>query len=232
MTIHVIMGSTVPVLVTEIGMSRDGCLWEAAQVVVLLSRTHYAKDIYFVDNADIMAQVLFDCLKRGGQYSKYMLYLLDSLCRDSMEGNTPFIIDQTHPDNPFRPKDATLPPPNTLVSYILVSLRDSSKTYVGYTGNLRKRLNTHNSESGGSKYTRRPHLKPWGLLGYVVGFELSQDASRFERKWQVLTRNAQRLAAGSLNASAKMNLSQQIMSDRSYSNLRLVVCGTVEATIS
>jgi hypothetical protein len=47
-TVHGIMGSTVSTLVTQIDRSVGLTLWEAAMVVVLLSRTRRASDIYFI----------------------------------------------------------------------------------------------------------------------------------------------------------------------------------------
>jgi len=49
--------------------------------------------------------------------------------------------------------------------YFLRSLKDSSKTYIGYTTNLRQRLDTHNSD--GSTYTK-PY-RPW-ILKMFLGF--------------------------------------------------------------
>ncbi len=45
--------------------------------------------------------------------------------------------------------------------YLIRSLKDSSKTYVGYTTNLKERFETHNS--GGSIHTKQH--RPWKLIG-------------------------------------------------------------------
>jgi hypothetical protein len=47
MTIHAVMGETVTYLVTKIGQDADDVLWEAAQAIVLLSRTRYGKNLFF-----------------------------------------------------------------------------------------------------------------------------------------------------------------------------------------
>ena len=59
--------------------------------------------------------------------------------------------------------------------YLLRSLKDSSKTYVGYTTNLEQRLETHNS--GGSIHTKS--FKPWELVTYVA-FSSEEKAKSFE----------------------------------------------------
>jgi putative endonuclease len=60
--------------------------------------------------------------------------------------------------------------------YFLRSLKNPSKTYVGYTSNLQQRLETHNS--GGSVHTRL--YKPWKLVVYVA-FNTEEKALAFEK---------------------------------------------------
>ena len=51
--------------------------------------------------------------------------------------------------------------------YILRSVKDPRKTYVGFTNNIANRLDTHNT--GGSIYTAK--YCPWKLLGYTTFFD-------------------------------------------------------------
>ena len=60
--------------------------------------------------------------------------------------------------------------------YFLRSVKDFSKTYIGYTINVQQRLDVHNS--GGSVYTKQD--KPWKLIAYVA-FESEQKALEFEK---------------------------------------------------
>ena len=60
--------------------------------------------------------------------------------------------------------------------YLLRSLQDSSKTYVGYTTNLDQRLETHNA--GGSLHTKQH--RPWGLVMYLA-FNSEDKAKAFEK---------------------------------------------------
>jgi putative endonuclease len=48
--------------------------------------------------------------------------------------------------------------------YLLRSINDPTKTYIGWTINVEQRLETHNS--GGSIHTSA--FKPWKLISYVA----------------------------------------------------------------
>ena len=60
--------------------------------------------------------------------------------------------------------------------YLLKSLKDSSKTYIGYTIDLAQRLEMHNS--GDSVHTKK--YMPWKLVMYLA-FDSEQKAIEFEK---------------------------------------------------
>lgn len=60
--------------------------------------------------------------------------------------------------------------------YFIRSLKDSSKTYVGYTTDLKQRMETHNS--GGSVHTKKD--RPWKLVVYLA-FDIEEKAQAFEK---------------------------------------------------
>lgn len=60
--------------------------------------------------------------------------------------------------------------------YLVQSLADPSRRYVGMTGDLKTRLNEHNG--GGSGHTSRH--RPWRLVTYVA-FSDRMQAEAFER---------------------------------------------------
>ena len=63
--------------------------------------------------------------------------------------------------------------------YLLQSLSNNNRTYVGYTKNPPKRLRQHNGEiAGGAKYTRS--YRPWRMIGYIEGFPDKRTALQFE----------------------------------------------------
>ena len=66
------------------------------------------------------------------------------------------------------------------IVYILKSHVDSSKTYVGLTCNLEKRLKEHNEEE--SYYTKR--YAPWHVETYIV-FNGKTTAETFEKYLKV-----------------------------------------------
>jgi len=60
--------------------------------------------------------------------------------------------------------------------YLLKSLKNPNKTYIGYTIDIVQRLGTHNS--GGSVYTKDD--RPWKLVMYLA-FESESKALEFEK---------------------------------------------------
>lgn len=66
--------------------------------------------------------------------------------------------------------------PNMYYVYLLKSLKNPSKKYIGYTTNIDQRLEVHNS--GGSIYTKPD--RPWKLITYLA-FDSEQKAIEFEK---------------------------------------------------
>lgn len=69
--------------------------------------------------------------------------------------------------------------------YLLRSVKNPLKTYIGYTTNLNQRLETHNS--GGSIYTELD--RPWELVMYL-SFANQAKAKAFEQYIKVGSGNA------------------------------------------
>jgi putative endonuclease len=65
--------------------------------------------------------------------------------------------------------------PNTNIVYVLRSMTNDARYYVGLTSNLNDRLATHNS--GGSTHTRRD--RPWQLV-VSLEFTSPEGAVAFE----------------------------------------------------
>jgi predicted GIY-YIG superfamily endonuclease len=62
------------------------------------------------------------------------------------------------------------------IVYVLVSLKDPKRHYVGITQNLEDRLRTHNSDGVG--YAK--HYAPW-RVGTYVAFDNKMLAIKFEK---------------------------------------------------
>lgn len=61
--------------------------------------------------------------------------------------------------------------------YIIKSINFPDETYIGYTTNLNKRLNTHNKGMG-SNHTNK--FKPWKIETYIA-FSDKEKALNFEK---------------------------------------------------
>ena len=225
LTIHSIMGCTVPTLVVQVGRSKDIALWEAAQTVVIVSRTRLPGDMWFVGDQQETIDVLWQALLSMDQFSVYVTHLLNTLCSRSHDKDQ-FVINQTL-WHPFRACDMELPKTDEYCSYMLASRRQTSTVYVGSTNNMRRRYNEHNSTAGGSASTGLVNLKPWGLLGYVVGFSSKHDAEIFEFKWKALIQT-ERHGYRDIPTMTRLHLAEQLISEWvEPDELKLVVCGKV-----
>lgn len=184
-TIHAAMGCTLSKIVTAVTNDPSSCgldytLWEAAQAVVLLSRTTQCKDMYFVGKPNAVAKALLNALKTNNRYVPHTRQMLSNLCNEAQQT----VI--TVPSTAFRPRDFVLP--KTSAVYLLVSTVDTSYMYIGETHDIRKRLNEHNSTRG-SEMTKIRALQPWAVFGYVYKFQNRHDRLRFESNWKCRWKN-------------------------------------------
>jgi len=206
--------------------------------VVLLSRTHYAKDIIFVGDPEETAETLAAMLDSNGPYSEYMDYLVQKLVHHSPI-RAPSVDLTSH--HPYCAIHVDVPNDSSGFSYLLVSLArgvENRATYIGQTSNLVARFDRHRLGAGPSA-TADPGLKPWAMLAYVSGFEGANTAERmyFERLWQVARdhRNAQRRRQHMcpLSADAVADLGKELVEKCIYKkspglankNLVFVRCG-------
>ena len=67
---------------------------------------------------------------------------------------------------------------NKFYVYILINF-DRTKTYVGFTENIERRLKEHNN--GKSTYTRKH--KPWGIL-YIEEYREKEEAIKREKYYK------------------------------------------------
>jgi len=76
-------------------------------------------------------------------------------------------------------------PPNK--QWVCYCLESPTKTYVGITTNLEKRLRQHNGElAGGAACTRM--ARPWILAFSIKGFRDVSEAASFEKRMQIANR--------------------------------------------
>jgi GIY-YIG catalytic domain len=240
-TIHAVMGQTCSAIVTQVSASDPlYALWQREQIIVLLSRTSFACDVYFNGNPVETANALWEVLCRTSQFAEYIAHLLDNLivrtnssqCENSLQPlPVPRINFNLHP---FRNIDVTIPSDTSGYVYILVSKREPSITYIGQTDDLTQRLRAHYAGRA-AKQTSIEHLRPWGLLGFVAGFGFDhngQDRKAFEAQWK-RKRDA---APTNLNADMVARLAEQVILERQQrdttESLRFVQAGTLGIDIT
>ena len=235
-TIHAIMGATVTKLITQIDGRHNRSLWEAAMVVVLLSRTRFASDIYFVGDKQATLETLWSALTMGGRFAELSDHIMKALLgkHDHEPLSNPYetAIDLQALQH-LQPLSTTvLPTYGEHVAYMIASVHQVNSTYVGHTKCIRKRLNAHNSYGGGSRGTGGHHraLAPWGLFAMVVGFDDKHDAASFEGHWKLSIATQQSRSGGRLSVTQKAAIAQQIINSHHFSqmqNLRLVLCAKI-----
>jgi hypothetical protein len=243
-TIHAAMGQDLPSVATQVIGEKMYRLFLKEQVVVILSRTHYAKDLIFVGDREETAEALAEMLDSDGPYTEYMNYLVDKLVHHSAVGGPSVDLTVEHP---YFPYCADLPNDNAGYDYLLASLAKGAENKVHYLGeckNMVVRLEQHRRGAGPTA-TADPGLKPWALLAYVSGF--GEDAKRermwFERLWQAyrkrekLYRRQHNMAP--LTAEDVAALGERLVKDGIYrccpglANVKLtfVRCGRFHASV-
>lgn len=68
--------------------------------------------------------------------------------------------------------------------YLLATVLEPSKTYVGATIDIDRRLRQHNGELGGGAVATSTVPGGWYRVCYVSGFESKREALRFEWWWK------------------------------------------------
>lgn len=84
--------------------------------------------------------------------------------------------------HPFMPFYRELPSASCGYVYLLCSMTDCLKCFIGETDNMKKSLREHNTGYGAPK-TKPTALHPWGVFSFVCGFDCQDnDAGRQRRK--------------------------------------------------
>ena len=227
-TIHASMGQDLGALITKVTMPTTDSrysLWMPSQVVVLLSRTFYAKDVYFIGTRQETADALLHALFIRSQYTEYMSQVIDALTGAYADPrhHVAQVVDIAK-FYPFRACDLPIPTNQSGVVYIIISKRDEKTTYIGQTKHLNKRIIQHNTMYG-SQQTADPTLQPWALLAIICGFEGDRETMfKVESSWRNRRNNLTRIE-GPLSPNVVCNLGEQLLQVNAYRGLRYVQCG-------
>ena len=232
-TFHSVMGQTMACVVTRVEASKASPfhIWLASQVVVLLSRTKFAKDTVFISTNKIhTAETLYNTLCKTTPYRTYISYLLDCLCSKTNTTHVQDVIRIDQSKSIYRPRDVPIPNDNTGQVYILVSTKDTGFVYIGSTFNLSYRFKQHNSGYGADQ-TCPSSLRPWAILAYVTGFNGNENQfRRFENRW--IQEKQKMLSDTTIQTSVEaiVAIAKQIIFDWGDNNneLKFVECGTFQ----
>lgn len=216
-TIHAGMGQDLPSLITKVDGADKYRLFERGQVVVLLSRTHFAKDIYFVGDPDETAKRLWEALLVRSTYDAYLEYVMRQLTNQGASASYRNVIDAPC-FHPCRPIDIGLPQSPDGYVYLLASVHKNyigKVTYIGQTKNLAKRFKEHQN---GTATPQTAGMGPWVMLAYITGFEECSSAGRiyFESLWQWSRNNANAERRTPLTADQIADLGRKLVDEKRY----------------
>jgi predicted GIY-YIG superfamily endonuclease len=227
------MGSTLSAVVSVVvpltNMPYNFSLWEAAQIVVLLSGTKTASAIFFIGDKEATIKHLIEVLS-GQQYRflRFISSLLNKLCGESVDP-----IEILPQPTRFRPIDSQLP--RSPGVYLIVSTKKPYFEYIGETNNLARRIKQHNSLQG-PQLTAQPDLLPFAMHAYIIGFSDKTERLQFEAVWKL---NNQRRQNISLNNNGRVDIGIDMIAEKNPDKhrqgvppLRMIQCGTIVTTSS
>jgi predicted GIY-YIG superfamily endonuclease len=231
-TLHAAMGATLSKVATEINVRGTGNqLWEKGQVVVLVLRTKYCRDLIFVGDQNAMLDVITTLIQVQTQYDEYIDHVLEVL---SIGGHHPTVMNHSRVLNEQRhflqANDIPLPESGAGCCYLLVSLKNHRITYIGQTRRaLARRLSEHNSGSGALS-TREHTLRPWALLAFVTGFDADVDSLKlFETMWETRRLSLFALHGGDITTDQIVSEGTTLLSHEMFLGLelRMIIKGKI-----
>jgi len=214
-------GLALPAVITKVDGDDKYRLFQREQVVVLLSRTHFAKDIYFVGDPNETAKLLWEALQLRSTYDAYLEYVMKQLTNKATSDRYQNVID-VPTFHPCRPIDCSLPQDDQGYVYILASIHRhyiGQATYIGQTPNLMQRYKSHLNGTA-TPVTANPAMRPWIMLAYVSRFEKCSTSGRmyFESLWQGTRNRINSRRQTPLTADQVADLGRKLVSERSYLN--------------
>ena len=160
--------------------------WDKQSVVVMLSRTTKGKDIIIVtDDQDFAIKKMWQCITRKNPWTDHVENLLERLSITVRTKPTEVAGIDYMKTYPFRTCDQPLPKGESGYVYILVSVKDPTRTYVGQTKNIDRRLKEHN-RGFGAKGTMDASYLPYCVAGYIgkMGHVSKRGRENLEAKWK------------------------------------------------
>ncbi len=135
--------------------------------MVMLSRTHMARDTIIVGNKEFALNRMWDLVTVGTQWIRYIEQLLERMSvggtASSITSVDVSVISEVYP---YRISDISLPDDESGFVYFLVSVQNCGRTYVGQTKNISRRLKEHNN-GWGAMGTAEPQHRPYAVAAYI-----------------------------------------------------------------
>jgi len=226
-TLHVLQGLTIEGIATEINMfSNEYNLWDVAQLLVLLSRTRRAKDIIFVGDHDTTIQSILKLMTMTSQWTDYIENVIRLVGNAGIENENNVETNRIRIFNfesyPLEYRSIPIPRCNTGYVYFLVSVKDTSKTYIGQTMDLTKRINQHNSGYG-TDFTNQIDLRPWVIYAFISGFERRRRLMMsVEKNWQA--RRQYEFSRGVRDPKELARAGEVVIPNNEHTSLCLLLC--------
>ena len=192
----------------------EGCApWEKAQIVVCLSRTRLSKDTMIVGDETWAVNHMWKLITVCNQWVPYVEELLERL---SVNGNgscegVSRMMDYCEVF-PYRTCDINLPTDSTGYVYMLVSVRDFDRDYVGQTENIVRRFDEH-QRGYGARATSNPYYRPYCVAAYICGLSHMDKTQResLERQWKLYNKGT--LASGLRDLGSRIEQGQRIVNE-------------------
>ena len=96
--------------------------------------------------------------------------------------------------------------------YMLVSVRDFDRDYVGQTENIARRFDEHNRGSG-SQATSDPYYRPYCVAAYICGLSHFDRSQREHLEWKWKHYNDQVVAQGRTDLAERIDQGQRIVDE-------------------
>ena len=168
-----------------IEMSKLCSPWGKDQIVVMLSRTHTARDTIIVGNKEFALNRMWDLITVGTQWTRYIEQLLERMSVGGTASITNGDVLDMSEVYPYMISDISLPDDESGFVYFLVSVKDCGRTYVGQSKNISRRLKEHN-KGWGAMGTAEPQYRPYAVAAYMCGMPHIDKRGResLEQRWK------------------------------------------------
>jgi hypothetical protein len=155
---------------------------------------------------------LWTLITTSNQWTEFIEVLLNSLSINGDQTSDPCPTLHLADRLPYRTCDIELPTDATGYVYMLVSVRDFDRDYIGQCENISRRLDEHN-RGVGSLGTASAHYRPYFPAAYICGLSHldRQMREHLESRWKAL--NLQIIQSGCSDIMARIEQGRTVVSE-------------------